>query len=196
MKYTDVNGKLADYRRQIAAIREKMRETLATVEPQQVRDYEFATSDGTMRLSEAFGGHEDLIVVHNMGISCPNCTLWADGYNGIHPHVASRAGFVVSSPDRPSVQRKFAESRGWKFPMVSHEGSTFAADMGYVSAKGGWRPGVSVFRREGEAILRVSDTGFSPGDDFCTLWHFFDLLPGGIGEWPGASKKPACSARI
>ncbi|TLZ15272.1 MAG: DUF899 domain-containing protein, partial [Gammaproteobacteria bacterium] len=77
-----------------------------------------------------------------------------------------------------------AESRGWKFPMVSHAGSTFAADMGYVSAKGGWMPGVSVFRREGHTIMRVSDTGFSPSDDFCTLWHFFDLLPGGIGEWP------------
>ena len=40
--------------------------------------------------------------------------------------------------------------------------------------------------------LRVSDTGFSPGDDFCTLWHFFDLLPGGVGNWPTAAKKPSC----
>src|SRR5271156_382705 len=43
MKYADVNGKLADYRRQIGAIRERMRETLATVEPQEVSDYEFTT---------------------------------------------------------------------------------------------------------------------------------------------------------
>ena len=116
----------------------------------------------------------------------------ADGYNGIHQHVVTRAGFAVSSPDRPMVQTQFAESRGWKFPMVSHAGSTFAADMGYVSAKGGWMPGVSVFRLEGDRILRVSDTGFSPGDDFCPLWHFFDLLPGGVGEWPGRAKKPSC----
>jgi predicted dithiol-disulfide oxidoreductase (DUF899 family) len=194
MKYADVNGKLADYRRQIASIRERMRETLATVEPQTVEDYELVNNDGPVRLSALFGQHEDLIVVHNMGVSCSYCTLWADGYNGIHQHVVSRAGFVVATPDRPSVQKKIAESRGWKFPMVSHEGTTFAADMGYVSAKGGWMPGVSVFRREGEAILRVSDTGFSPGDDFCTLWHFFDLLPGGVGEWPGAAKR-TCNAR-
>jgi hypothetical protein len=53
-------------------------------------------------------------------------------------------------------------------------------------------PGVSVFRREGDSILRVSDTSFSPGDDFCSLWHFFDLLPGGVGDWPGRAKKSAC----
>jgi predicted dithiol-disulfide oxidoreductase (DUF899 family) len=194
MRYAEVHGKLTDYRRQIASIREKMRETLAGVEPQEVQDYEFASTEGTVHLSQLFGQHEDLILIHNMGVSCSYCTLWADGYNGIHPHVVTRAGFAVSSPDRPTVQRKFAESRGWKFPMVSHAGTSFAADMGYVSAKGGWMPGVSVFRREGASVLRVSDTGFSPGDDFCTLWHFFDLLPGGAGEWPSAVKKPACSS--
>jgi predicted dithiol-disulfide oxidoreductase (DUF899 family) len=194
MKYIDVNGKLADYRRQIADIREQMRDTLATVEPQEVEDYAFATSDGSVRLSELFGDHEDLILIHNMGASCSYCTLWADGYNGIHQHVVRRAGFAVSSPDRPDVQKRFAEARGWKFPMVSHTGSSFAADMGYVSSSGGWLPGVSVFRREGEGIVRVSDAGFSPGDDYCTLWHFFDLLPGGIGEWTGVSKAPSCCA--
>jgi predicted dithiol-disulfide oxidoreductase (DUF899 family) len=194
MKYTDVNGKLADYRRQIAAIRERMRDTLATVEPQEVKDYEFTTVDGPVRLSELFGDREDLILIHNMGSSCSYCTLWADGYNGIHQHVVTRAAFAVSSPDRPDVQKKVAQSRGWQFPMVSHVGSTFAADMGYVSAKGGWMPGVSVFKRNGETIARVSDTGFSPGDDYCTLWHFFDLLPGGVGEWSGTPKTPSCCA--
>lgn len=194
MKYTDVNGKLADYRRQIADIREKMRNTIASVEPQEVKDYVFATSDGSVRLSELFGDHEDLILIHNMGASCSYCTLWADGYNGIHQHVVRRAAFAVSSPDRPDVQKRFAEARGWQFPMVSHAGSSFASDMGYVSATGGWLPGVSVYRREGEGVVRVSDAGFSPGDDYCTLWHFFDLLPGGIGEWPGVAKTPSCCA--
>jgi predicted dithiol-disulfide oxidoreductase (DUF899 family) len=192
MKYADVNGKLADYRRQIAAIREKMRDTLATVEPQEVQDYEFATVAGQVRLSSLFGDHEDLILIHNMGRSCAYCTLWADGYNGIHQHVITRAAFAVSSPDRPDVQQEFARRRGWQFPMVSHVGSSFAADMGYVSPKGGWIPGVSVFKRNGARIARVSDTSFSPGDDYCTLWHFFDLLPGGVGEWPGALKTPSC----
>lgn len=190
MKYADASSKLADYRRQIAAIREKMRDTLAAVEPQAVSDYELKSTEGPVRLSELFGAHQDLIVIHNMGTSCSYCTLWADGYNGIHQHVITRAGFVVSSPDPPPVQKSFAESRGWRFPMVSHAGTSFAADMGYVSAKGGWLPGVSVFKREGDSILRVSDTQFRPGDDFCTLWHFFDLLPGGAGDWSAAPKRP------
>src|SRR5882757_2380351 len=182
MKYAAATQRLSAFRQQIADIRKEMRKVQAAVEPQEVADYEFRVPDGVVTLSELFGDHEDLMVVHNMGISCPGCTLWADGYNGIHQHVTSRAAFVVASPDPPDVQQKFAASRGWVFPMVSHIGSSFAEDMGYRSSKG-WRPGMSVFRRDGQKILRVSDVVWSPGDDFCTLWHFLDLLPEGAADW-------------
>jgi predicted dithiol-disulfide oxidoreductase (DUF899 family) len=182
MKYSDAAARLAEYRREIAAVRAQMRATLAAAEPQPVSDYEFQTPAGPVRLSSLFGDHTQLIVVHNMGTSCPNCTMWADGYNGIHQHVASRAAFVVSSPDPPEVQRSFAAGRGWQFPMVSHAGSSFAADMGSRGVNR-WLPGISVFERRGQQIVRVADASFSPGDDFCTLWHFFDLLPGGAGDW-------------
>ena len=43
---------------------------------------------------------------------------------------------------------------------------------------GGWNPGVSFLRRDGEAIVRLSDTEFGPGDDFCVVYHLFDLAPG------------------
>lgn len=183
MSYRNTTEKLAEYRRQIAAIREKMRAAQAAVEPEEAQDYVLETVDGAVRLSTLFGDKDDLIVIHNMGASCPYCTLWADGYNGVYPHLASRAAFVVASPDPPQAQRKFAASRGWKFPMVSHRDSSFAADMGYRSDKGGWLPGVSVFRRDGGRILRVSDAGASPGDDFCALWHILDLLPEGAEGW-------------
>ena len=183
MKYQAGSEKMGAYRRQIADIRQKMRATLAEIEPQEVADYEFKTPEGTVRLSELFGDHEDLMVVHSMGSSCSGCTLWADGYNGVHHHVITRTAFAVSSPDTPAVQQKFAQGRGWKFRMVSNMGTTFAADMGYRSDKGEWRPGISVFRLAGQKILRVSDVGWRPGDDFCTLWHFFDLLPEGAAGW-------------
>jgi predicted dithiol-disulfide oxidoreductase (DUF899 family) len=181
--YAAGSARLVAYRREIAAIRQKMRAAQAEIEPQAVADYEFQSPTGNVRLSDLFGEHRDLMVVHNMGVSCPACTLWADGYNGLHQHVVSRSGFAVSSPDAPAAQHAFAEGRGWKFPMVSHRGSTFAADMGYRSDTGGWRPGISVFTRKGAEILRVSDAVWSPGDDFCTLWHFFDLLPDGAAGW-------------
>ncbi|MBM3581553.1 MAG: DUF899 domain-containing protein [Alphaproteobacteria bacterium] len=183
MNYETASKKLSGYRDQIAELRKKTRAVQASVRPQPVEDYEFSTTRGTIRLSGLFGEKNDLFVIHNMGASCPYCTLWADGYNGVYDHLANRAAFVVSSPDAPAAQKKFARSRGWRFPMISHRGTTFARDMGYGSEKEGWRPGVSVFRKERGHILRVSDASFAPGDDYCALWHFFDLLPGGPGNW-------------
>ena len=183
MSYRDTAENLAALRGQIAELRRKMRDAQASVEPEPVQDYQFATSKGAVRLSQLFGSKRDLFVIHNMGRSCPQCTLWADGFNGIYPHIADRAAFVVASPDPPDVQQSFATGRGWRFLMVSHEGSDFAADMGYRSATGGWLPGVSVFRGEGDIIVRVADTGFEPDDDFCALWHLLNLLPEGAAGW-------------
>lgn len=183
MNYADAMETLTRHRAQIAEIRGEMRKVQQAIEPEAVKDYSFATLEGETRLSALFGAKDDLIVVHNMGRSCPYCTLWADGFNGVYPHLANRAAFVVTTPDPPEVQREFATSRGWRFPMVSHQGSSFATDMGYGSAELGWRPGLSVFRREGGRILRVSDTAMGPHDDFCSVWHFFDLLPGGAEGW-------------
>ena len=183
MNYRESSAALEAYRGRIAGLRREMRDIQAKAEPETVADYTFATPDGPTRLSDLFGGKKDLFVIHNMGASCPACTLWADGYNGIYDHLANRAAFVVSSPDAPDAQRRFAASRGWRFPMVSHAGTNFAADMGYRSESGGWLPGVSVFRREADRIVRVSDTHFGPGDDFCSLWHFWEMLPEGADGW-------------
>jgi predicted dithiol-disulfide oxidoreductase (DUF899 family) len=183
MSYRETRDKLAGYRRQIVQLRKEMREAQSTAEPEEVKDYEFTTPEGTVRLSSLFGDQKYLFMIHNMGTSCPACTLWADGFNGIYDHLVNRGAFVVSSPDPPEAQRAFAKDRGWRFRMVSHQGTSFAADMGYRSENGSWRPGISVFRREPGRILRVSDTGFDIGDDFCSLWHIFDLLPEGAGTW-------------
>jgi hypothetical protein len=29
----------------------------------------------------------------------------------------------------------------------------------------------------------TSDTSFSPGDDFCNVWHLFDLIAEGASGW-------------
>ena len=182
MSYEKSREQLAQYRAEIAGLRRKMRDAQAAIEPQEVTDYALTRADGSVaRLSDLFGGKDTLIVIHNMGTGCSNCTLWADGFNGVYEHLASRAAFVVSSPDPPEKQRAFAASRGWRFPMVSVKGTSFAQDMGY------WDndplPGVSVFKKRGGKIVRVADTGFSPGDDFCTVWHLFDLMPEGAAGW-------------
>ena len=183
MKYQQASKKLETYRRGIAELREKMRATLAETEPEEVRDYEFSTPKGKRKLSDLFGESDELILIHNMGRRCSYCTMWADGFNGVYHHLADRASFVVTSPDPPAVQKEFAEGRGWRFPMVSHHGTSFAADMGYVGENGGWMPGISIFRREGKRTVRLSDAGFHPLDDFSTVWHILDLFPEGPAGW-------------
>ena len=182
MKRHQAAAKLACYYEQINELRGKMRELQQAVEPEEVEDYVFETPHGNVRLSELFGDKDTLFVIHNMGQACPYCTLWADGFNGVSAHLEDRAAFVLSSPDNPAKQQAFKESRGWRFRMVSHQGTNFATDMGYKGDEG-WMPGVSVFKMREGKIVRVSATSFGPGDDFCAVWHLFALIPEGADGW-------------
>lgn len=167
---------------EIARLRSEIRELTQADAPEEVADYSFASQAGAVRLDDLFGDKTDLIVIHNMGAACRYCTLWADGFNGVVQHLQDRAAFVVISPDKPEAQAKFAESRGWKFRMLSHEGTSFAADMGYTS-ENGFEPGISVFQKRDGKVVRVSDRPLGPGDDFCAIWHIFDLIPEGANGW-------------
>jgi predicted dithiol-disulfide oxidoreductase (DUF899 family) len=188
MSYLDSVEKLNEYRAHIAELQTKMRAIQESIEPQQVDDYEFLTPDGPVRLSALFGDKDALIMIHNMGARCVYCTLWGDGFNGLVDHLDNRAAFVVSSPDTPDAQKTFAETRGWRFRMVSHQGTSFAEDMGYyddsTADQGGpWHPGVSAFKKEGDRVMRVSDAPLGPGDLFCAAWHLFNLFPEGPDGW-------------
>lgn len=186
MTYAETMSALEAKRAEIAALRAQMRELQAAVEPEEVRDYVLAGWNGPVRLSNLFGDRAHLILIHNMGRGCTSCTMWADGFNGVYDHLASRAAFVVASPNPVEVQKEFAASRGWRFPMVSYEGSTLAEDLGFREGGepfdvklGGWNPGVSTFRKDGARLLRLSHTEFGPMDDFCVFYHLMELIPGG-----------------
>ncbi|MEO1008664.1 MAG: DUF899 family protein [Planctomycetota bacterium] len=147
------------------------------------RDYAFGTGEGEVTLSELFGGHDDLLVIHNMGRSCSYCSLWADGLASLHPKITERASIALSSPDAPDVQAEVAQRRGWPYRMVSVAGNTFAEDMGFKSERG-YLPGVSAFHKnEDGSITRSGSAYFGPGDDFCAIWPLFDLLEGGAKGW-------------
>jgi predicted dithiol-disulfide oxidoreductase (DUF899 family) len=183
MAYADSAKKIAKLRADIAKTRKEMEAARATVEPQPFADYTFERAGGgKVKLSELFAGKANLIVIHNMGAGCSYCTLWADGFNGVYDHLANKASFIVASPDQPATQKKFAEGRGWRFPMVSYRGTSFAKDCGYEE-DGSPRPGISVFTRNNGTIARVADEPLHPGDDYCIVWPLFDLLPGGPKGW-------------
>ncbi len=182
-EYAATRDAMNQKRMAIFELRKEIQGLQAQIAPQEVSDYVFQTPDGPRALSSFFGDKDDLIVIHNMGASCSYCTLWADGFNGVYDHLANRAGFVVTSPDSPGAQRRFAESRGWRFPMASTEGGDFAKDMGYFQPEHGPMPGVSAFQRKDGKNYRVSDTPFGPGDDFAGIWHLFELFPEGADGW-------------
>jgi predicted dithiol-disulfide oxidoreductase (DUF899 family) len=148
-----------------------------------VADYTLAGPRGHVKLSALFGKKNDLIVVHNMGRSCPYCTMWADGFNGLLPHLGNRAAFAVVSPDPVAQQQKFAASRGWKFAMYSGQDSPFARDMGFQPQPDEPQPGVTTFVRARGKIYRVASAPFGPFDAFCSTWPLFALLAGGVADW-------------
>lgn len=177
------SARIVTLRTRFMQARAELQEALADRVRGDVTDYVFATPKGPVALSSLFGGKRDLFVIHNMGTGCNSCTMWADGFNGLYPHIADRAAFVVSSPDTPEVQSAFAAARGWKFPMVSTQGTSFAADMGFTNQAGRPLPGVSAFQKQNGKLVRNSAAGFNETDEFCPVWRLFDLLPEGADDW-------------
>jgi predicted dithiol-disulfide oxidoreductase (DUF899 family) len=152
--------------------------------PEPVEDHEVATSEGPRRLSDLFGEHDELLLVHNMGRTCAYCTLWADGLVGLLPHLTRRSAVALLTPDPPEVQRAFAASRGWPFAMASDPTRAVARALGFATEAGSSLPGVSALRRAADgALVRTGRAEFGPGDDYCAVWPLFDLLEGGAGGW-------------
>jgi predicted dithiol-disulfide oxidoreductase (DUF899 family) len=183
MTYADTMAALNAKRAEIAAIQKEMRAIQAGVEPEVVADHVLDGWDGPVRLSDLFGDKADLILIHNMGVGCTSCTMWADGFNGVYDHLASRAAFAVASPDPIETQRKAAAERGWRFPMVRYQGEAFARAMGAWADSFGFEAGVSVFRKDGDRIVRVSNAELGPFDGFCVVYHLFDLVPEADVNW-------------
>ncbi len=169
---------------ELGILRKRIVELRRAVGAQTVSDYTFTDRDGQpVQLSNLFGDKDDLIIIHNMGRGCRYCTLWADGFNGFRNHFDNRAAFALVSPDEPSVMKEFADSRGWAFRTVSNHGGSFTKDVGFEKDGKVW-PGVSTFHRDADGtIRRVARAEFGPGDDFCAIWHIFDLLEQGADGW-------------
>lgn len=163
----------------------RLLEAIRSAGPERVDDWQLRALDGEpLTLSQLFGEHADLLVVHNMGKGCSYCTLWADGFRGFADHLARRCAFVLCSDDDPETTKAFATQRGWNFRCVSGADSDFARSMGYKDEQGRPYPGVSAFHRDKDgSITRVSHTPFGPGDDFCAVWPLLDLLQDGPNGW-------------
>ena len=147
-----------------------------------VPNYTFATLTGQVTLLELFGGKDKLLAIHNMGQGCRYCTLWADGFNGLLPHLESALSVVLLSKDPPEVQRRFANARGWRIRLASHGGGVYMREQSVVNEEDNY-PGAVVYERDGDTILRKSACEFGPGDIYCVMWSLLGLAGLGEDEW-------------
>jgi len=152
----------------------------------------------TARLSELFEQPDQtLVLMHFMfgGAQtqfCPMCTMWADGYDGVVPHLRQRIAFGVVVAGDVAAIRGWGRQRGWRhLRLLSSAGTTYKRDFGMEDADGGQRPGVSVFRLGADGRPRHFYTqcammaeGHWRGMDLLSpVWSFLDLTPEGRGDW-------------
>ncbi len=185
MMNSETNDKIYALYKEISDKKAEMYGLMRDATRFEVQDYTLLERDGkAVKLSELFGDKQEMILVHNMGASCPYCTLWADGFNGIYKHLEDRAAFVVSTPDAPAAMDAFAKSREWHFRIVSTQACTLKHDLGFQLEDGSYYPGVSTLLKDEQGkIFHVAKSFFGPGDDFCALWYLFDLLPIPNPDW-------------
>src|SRR5262245_9238133 len=98
--------------------------------------YVFATEGGPRTLAELFDGRSQLLVYHFMfpdawQAGCKSCSFWADGYDGLLPHLAARDVTLVAVSKAPLAKLlAFRARMGWSFPWVSSAENDFNRDFG------------------------------------------------------------------
>ncbi|MGI5238465.1 DUF899 family protein [Dactylosporangium sp. CA-139066] len=150
----------------------------------------------TPALADLFGGHDTLVVYHLMYApqddgACPMCSMWVDGFQGVHHHLARHTGFAVVAKAPLPKLREWGRRRGWDgLRLLSSHRSDFNRDL-HAEDDEGQRPGLSVFRRQDGTVRHwyTMHADFSPEerergiDSYSPVWSVLDLLPQGRGDW-------------
>lgn len=164
---------------QLCELEAEVARTRSRVTGQPVADYAFTAWDGRATpLAELFGNRDSLIIIHNMGASCSYCTMWADGINGLLPYLEKASAVAMVNHDGIERQKAVSRERSWKFRMLDASHTSFFADMGFRDKdNNGLLPGTSTFTRDPDGtVRRYAMAHFGPGDRFCPVFSFLDLL--------------------
>lgn len=148
----------------------------------EVPNYSFATEIGETSLLDLFAGREKLMLIHNMGQGCRYCTMWADGLNGILSHLESAMSVALVSKDPPELQRRMANSRGWRFRLASHGGGAYVKEQTVEEGSDNC-PGVVTYKRDGDTITRLNSSIFGPGDLYCSTWNLLAMAGMHFDDW-------------
>ena len=161
-------------------------------------DYVFDTEAGPRTLADLFDGRSQLIVWHFMfgadwEEGCPSCSFWADGYDGMVPHLHARDVTLVAVSSAPlATLLAYRERMGWSFPWVSSGGTSFNRDFEVTGSDRynyqrvdepiGELPGFSVFAREGDAVYHTYSAYARGLDIFNNAYQMLDMVPKGRDE--------------
>jgi predicted dithiol-disulfide oxidoreductase (DUF899 family) len=187
-------GQIASRRREMPAVRIE-------------KDYVFEGPDGKASLLDLFEGRTQLIVQHFMfdpawDEGCPVCSYQADSVGYLAHLHARNTSFAAVSRAPISKIEPFRQRMGWAFPWYSSQGSDFnydfhvthdesvapiewnfrtaqeLVDMGEpYFARPGEQGGVSVFLRDGDAVLHTW-SGYGPVTELlCGTDILLDLTP-------------------
>jgi predicted dithiol-disulfide oxidoreductase (DUF899 family) len=171
------------------------------------KQYVFEGPEGKQTLGQLFNDHSQLIVYHFMfgpdwEAACKSCSLWADNFNGIVPHLNQRDGafIAISRAPLPKLQA-FATRLGWSFKWLSSSGSDFnydynvsftPEDLASGSAIHNYAinkmnmsdlAGISVFFKDADGNVFHTYSCYARGLDMLnTAYHYLDLVPKGRDE--------------
>lgn len=105
------------------------------------KNYIFETPRGKKTLSELFDSRSQLIVYHFMfgpewKEGCPSCSMVADGFDGVIPHLSQRDVTLTAISHAPLAQiETFKKRLGWRFNWASSHDSDFNRDFGVAFTK-------------------------------------------------------------
>ena len=169
-------------------------------------EYVFETEQGRKSLVELFGDASQLLVYHFMfhpewDAGCKSCSFWADSYDRSVAHLAARDVSLVAISRAPlDLLLAYRERMGWTFPWASSATSSFNYDFGvsfsaqqiadgtanYNYADGNATieelPGISVFARDGDAVLHTYSTFARGLDPYNATYQLLDIVPRGRDE--------------
>jgi predicted dithiol-disulfide oxidoreductase (DUF899 family) len=171
------------------------------------KEYVFEGANGRETLADLFAGRSQLVIYHFMfhpddQAGCKHCSLRADGFNGIGPHLNQRDVTMVVVSQAPYA--KLAEYRkrmGWSFKWVSSGGSDFNYDYqaSFTPEEMAAKRALYNFTmrdplardREGHSIFYKNERGevfhtyscYDRGNDKLNIhYHYLDLVPKGRDE--------------
>ena len=171
------------------------------------KQYVFDGPEGKQTLGQLFNDHSQLIVYHFMfgtdwEAGCKSCSLWADNFNGIVPHLNQRdvAFVAISRAPLPKLQA-FAARLGWSFKWLSSSGSDFSYDYNVSFTLEGIAggnaiynyainkmnmsdlAGINVFFKDADGNVFHTYSSYARGLDMLnTAYHYLDLVPKGRDE--------------